>query len=406
MSGLTVDVVVVTWRNHPLLERCLERLSTQTLAHTTIVVDNEADGTTARLIADRFPDVRLLELAENRGFGRAVNAGAQLGHGEAIVLVNDDVEPEPGFLSAIVEPFVDERVGMAAGLTLIPGSDLVDGFGIELDVTLAAYNRLRGAPPGSPSGRLAGPSGGAAAYRRVAFDAAGGFDERLFAYGEDVDLALRLRSAGWTASGAPGARGVHLGGATAGVASPDSANWRASRAAISCAATACCARAPPPERWRSKRWSWPGGWLSAPRCRSAAECGAGVRRRRSPADPSGGARALDHGARGAAAARGGPHGIALAVAGAARGERKMSAGGVAHPRSSQRALPRARRIRRSGDLSARPRAGARDGVPAASAERLHDRLRRCRAAGARVRRLRARACPPLRGRPARPTNAG
>ena len=214
-----VDVVVVTWRNHRLLERCLECLAAQTVAHTTIVVDNEADGTTARLIADRFPDVRLLELAENRGFGCAVNAGAQLGDGDAIVLVNDDVEPEPGFLAAIVEPLADDRVGMVAGLTLFPASDLVDGFGIELDVTLAAYNRLRGALPDSPTGRLAGPSGGAAAYRRVAFEAAEGFDERLFAYGEDVDLALRLRSAGWTASAAAGARGVHLGGATAGIAS-------------------------------------------------------------------------------------------------------------------------------------------------------------------------------------------
>ena len=64
------------------------------------------------------------------------------------------------------------------------------------------------------------PSGGAAAYRRSAWEAAGGFDEALFAYGEDVDLGLRLRAAGWEAAEAPEARGVHLGGATAGVDSP------------------------------------------------------------------------------------------------------------------------------------------------------------------------------------------
>jgi GT2 family glycosyltransferase len=64
------------------------------------------------------------------------------------------------------------------------------------------------------------PSGGAAAYRRSAFEAAGGFDPALFAYGEDVDLGLRLRAAGWRAAAAPEARGVHLGGATVGVDSP------------------------------------------------------------------------------------------------------------------------------------------------------------------------------------------
>jgi GT2 family glycosyltransferase len=109
---------------------------------------------------------------------------------------------------------------MVAGLTTIPGSDLVDGFGIELDVTLAAYNRLRRCPAGETPGVLLGPSGGLAAYRRRAFEETGGFDERLFAYGEDVDLALRLRLAGWEAAAAPAARGVHLGGATVGIDSP------------------------------------------------------------------------------------------------------------------------------------------------------------------------------------------
>jgi GT2 family glycosyltransferase len=64
------------------------------------------------------------------------------------------------------------------------------------------------------------PSGGAAAYRRSAYEQAGGFDPALFAYGEDVDLGLRLRAAGWQVAAAPDARAIHLGGATAGVDSP------------------------------------------------------------------------------------------------------------------------------------------------------------------------------------------
>jgi len=88
------------------------------------------------------------------------------------------------------------------------------------DATIAAYNRLRNRPPQAPRGRLAMPSGGLAAYRRTAFEQVGGFDERLFAYGEDVDLGLRLRIAGWTAAEAPAARGIHEGGASVGVGSP------------------------------------------------------------------------------------------------------------------------------------------------------------------------------------------
>jgi GT2 family glycosyltransferase len=217
---VTADVVVVTWRSGERVLRCLERLADQDVEYATWVVDNASGDGTVEGVRDRFPELRLLELERNAGFGHAVNAGAALGSAEAIVLVNDDVELEAGALEALLEPLTDPAVGMVAGLTTIPGSGLVDGFGIELDVTLAAYNRLRRQPVGSEPGVLLGPSGGLAAYRRAAFEQAGGFDERLFAYGEDVDLALRLRRAGWEAAAAPGARGVHLGGASFGVDSP------------------------------------------------------------------------------------------------------------------------------------------------------------------------------------------
>jgi N-acetylglucosaminyl-diphospho-decaprenol L-rhamnosyltransferase len=217
---MTADVVVVTWRSGERVLRCLDRLREQDAAHTTWVVDNASGDGTVEGIRRRFAEARVLELEENVGFGRAVNAGAALGSAEAVVLVNDDVELEPGALAALLEPLGDPAVGMVAGLTTIPGSGLVDGFGIELDVTLAAYNRLRGRPVGGEPGLLLGPSGGLAAYRRSAFDQVSGFDDRLFAYGEDVDLALRLRHAGWEAADAPEAHGVHLGGASVGVDSP------------------------------------------------------------------------------------------------------------------------------------------------------------------------------------------
>jgi N-acetylglucosaminyl-diphospho-decaprenol L-rhamnosyltransferase len=216
---VTIDVVIPTWRGRDLLESCLEHVRAQNVRAQTIVVDNASGDGTVEMVAERFPDVRLIELPANLGFGAAVNRGVRAGEGEAVVLVNNDVELEPGALEALVAPLADERVGMVAGLTTMPGTGLVDTFGIQLDATLAAYGRQRGRPVGEAGGRLAGPMGGLAAYRRTAFEQAGGFDERLFAYGEDVDLALRLRAAGWLTTEAPAAHGVHLGGATTGVGS-------------------------------------------------------------------------------------------------------------------------------------------------------------------------------------------
>jgi N-acetylglucosaminyl-diphospho-decaprenol L-rhamnosyltransferase len=214
------DVVIVTWRARELLGRCLTALRGDPSAKRVIVVDNASGDGTVELVRSKYPEVELVELPENVGFGRAVNAGVRVGEGEAIVLVNNDVLVEPGFVEEIVAPLSEPAVGMVAGLTTIPDTGLVDGFGIELDRGLAAYNRGRHAPVGAPAGRLAMPSGGAAAYRRSAWEAADGFDEALFAYGEDLDLGLRLRALGWEAAEAPAARGVHLGGASAGVDSP------------------------------------------------------------------------------------------------------------------------------------------------------------------------------------------
>jgi hypothetical protein len=87
------------------------------------------------------------------------------------------------------------------------------------DGTLAGFARLQGRPVSDAATThpvLLGPSGGAAAYRRVAWEAAGGLDEHIFIYSEDLDLALRLRAAGWRAAAAPDAVGVHLGSATMG----------------------------------------------------------------------------------------------------------------------------------------------------------------------------------------------
>ena len=218
---MTADVIVVAYDGGEHLLTCLEHLREAARPGVRVIVaDNASTDGSPALVRERFADVTVLELGENLGFGRAVNAGAAAGDGEAIVLVNADMFVEPGFVAAIVAPFADPEVGMVAGLSLVPGGELVDGFGIELDAALSAYNRLRLLPLGSTPGALLGPSGGAAAYRRSAFEAAGGFDDAFFAYGEDVDLALRLRRAGWSAAAAPEARGVHLGGATAGVGSP------------------------------------------------------------------------------------------------------------------------------------------------------------------------------------------
>jgi N-acetylglucosaminyl-diphospho-decaprenol L-rhamnosyltransferase len=214
-----LDVVIPVRDGWALTERCLQLLDAQTLPHAVLVVDNgSTDGTPARLRSG-FPDTRVLELDRNTGFSAACNRGVDAGSGEVVVLLNNDVECRPDFLERLVVPLSeDESVGSVAPLLLRPGGEHIDSFGLTVDATLAGYPRLRGLPldrTQATTPLLVGPTGAAAAYRRSAWRQVGGLDEGVQAYGEDVDLALRLRAAGWATSAAPKAVAVHLGSASA-----------------------------------------------------------------------------------------------------------------------------------------------------------------------------------------------
>jgi N-acetylglucosaminyl-diphospho-decaprenol L-rhamnosyltransferase len=218
--ALSIDVVVVAFNRYDLTERCLAHLAAQTVDHHTIVCDNgSTDGTLDRLRED-WPSVETLRLDTNSAFSVACNRAVAAGSGEIVVLVNNDVECAPDFLEHLVEPLVtDPELGSVASLMLRPGRQLIDSFGAAADVTLASFPRLSGFPAASarrPPDVLVGPTGTAAAYRRVAWDQVGGLDERLFAYFEDFDLGLRLRAHGWTTAATMKAVGVHLGSATHG----------------------------------------------------------------------------------------------------------------------------------------------------------------------------------------------
>ena len=144
-----------------------------------------------------------------------------MAEGEAIVLANDDAVYEPDFVGQLIGALDPEAgVMMAAGaLRADRAPGVLDTAGIEIDRTLLAFDYLHGRPVEILERELAdpfGPSGAAAAYDRAAFVAMGGFDEQIFAYFEDLDLALRMRLAGWTCRLAAGARGSHQHAATLG----------------------------------------------------------------------------------------------------------------------------------------------------------------------------------------------
>jgi N-acetylglucosaminyl-diphospho-decaprenol L-rhamnosyltransferase len=213
--------VIVPTVGRARVERLLDSLSEGARPHETIVVDN---GTGAAELDEAVAGLdggRVMRLDSNLGFSRAVNLAAAEAEGETLVLLNDDSVVDAGFVASLIGG-LDPSAGivMAAGVmrdAADPG--LIETAGIELDRTLMAFDYLNGEPVGILEGEVPdpiGPSGAAAAIDRSAFRDVGGFDENLFAYLEDVDLVLRMRTEGGRCLLAPGARGTHEHSATLG----------------------------------------------------------------------------------------------------------------------------------------------------------------------------------------------
>ena len=186
-----------------------------------MIVDNGSTDGSQELIRTAYPEVELIELGRNHGFGPALNRAIAATDGDPVVLVNNDVVCEPRFLEALLEP-ATAGAEMVAGVLLSERDPrLIDSAGVIADRTLMGFDYLNGerrevatsAPP------PLGPTGGAALYSRAAFDAVGGFDERIFLYYEDLDLALRLRAGGAHCELAHEAAAVHAYSQTLGAAS-------------------------------------------------------------------------------------------------------------------------------------------------------------------------------------------
>jgi GT2 family glycosyltransferase len=205
------------------LRRALASLRAQTRPLDVVVVDNGSEDGSAAIVREEFPEVALLELGRNVGFGPALNRAAAEHPADPVILLNNDAECEPGFVEALLDALADD-VQMVAGV-LVQERDprLIDSAGVVADRTLMGFDYLHGEPleaAGDAADPL-GPTGGAALYRRGAFEAVGGFDERIFLYYEDLDLALRIAAAGGRCRLAGEARALHAYSASLGAASGD-----------------------------------------------------------------------------------------------------------------------------------------------------------------------------------------
>jgi len=225
---MTLDVIIVAYECREALMRCLDGLDHAAGACRVIVVDNDSSDGTAELLLQREPAIELVALEENIGFGAAVNRGVAAGNADSVLLLNPDAVIDSVALGrlrsalaadpqlAAAGPRIRDdsgRLELSSGRTMSP----INEAGFKLVETLRRIGLVeRWLESRHDEDReTVALSGACMLLRRDAFEAVGGFDERFFLYGEDVDLCRRLTVANWRLSYVAGATVLHTRGASA-----------------------------------------------------------------------------------------------------------------------------------------------------------------------------------------------
>ena len=217
MNPPACSVVIPSYNGRRLLEVCLasiERCRPVGIEIEVIVADDASTDDTSAWIEAVHPRVRLVRLEANRGFVGAANAGIAAATGDVVQLLNNDTEVCPGWIEAGLAPFADPRVGSVAPLVRVRSDpSRVDSAGDSYAFIGWPCKRGHGQKAvdwaGHASDLVFGASGSSAFYRASALSKVGAYDPAFGSYYEDVDLAFRLRWAGYSCVYTPACQILH-----------------------------------------------------------------------------------------------------------------------------------------------------------------------------------------------------
>jgi O-antigen biosynthesis protein len=219
-TPLRASIIVLSWNKKELLKDCLDALQAAVEHdgedHEIILVDNGSTDGTQDYVRTHYPRIRIIELDRNYRFCRANNIGVKCAKNEIVVLLNNDVVVEQGFLRPLLKGF--EHPDIFAVTSQIFNHDnskmreetgktfgrLIFGC---VHVGHTAPNRLDEQREYVP---VFYAGGGSSAYSRQKFLALGGFNEIYNpGYVEDADLSYRAWKAGYRVLFSPKSRVVH-----------------------------------------------------------------------------------------------------------------------------------------------------------------------------------------------------
>lgn len=209
---MQLSIIILNYNVSSFLHLCLQSVfaSIEGLDAEVIVIDNNSPDDSVDMVKKNFPQAKLIENKENVGFAIANNQGVEMAKGEYVCILNPDtVVTETTFVNSLQKVYTLPNVG-------ILGVQLIDGKGRylpeskrNLPTPKVAICKILGsyfankAPyyanhiPKNGEGNVAILVGAFMLIKKSLYKKVGGFDERYFMYGEDIDLSYTIEKLGY-----------------------------------------------------------------------------------------------------------------------------------------------------------------------------------------------------------------
>ncbi|MEN6374708.1 MAG: glycosyltransferase family 2 protein [Smithella sp.] len=206
---MDISIIIVSYNTVDLTLTCLASLpKADGLTKEIFVVDNASTDRSAEAIRTQFPAINLIANKDNRGFGAANNQALKECRGRYVIFLNPDTTIKPDTLqNAFVFMNANQAVGLAGAKILNPDGTLQESVSYRYP-----GEKFTSGEATHLTGNIACVLGAFMIARKSLIDELHGFDEDFFLYGEDQDLAWRIREKGFSIGYIENAEVFHWGG--------------------------------------------------------------------------------------------------------------------------------------------------------------------------------------------------
>lgn len=230
---MKVAVVILNWNGKKFLEQFLPSVIKYSKEDAEVIIaDNGSTDTSIHFLKEHFPEVRIIELPENKGFTGGYNAALKEVEADYYVLLNSDIEVTKNWIKPVIQ-LMDKDISIAACQPKIlsysdktrfeyagAAGGYIDWLGYpfcrgrifeETEIDSGQYNDEQ---------EVFWATGACMFVRAQVFNELGGFDEHFFAHMEEIDLCWRMKNLGYKVYYSPNSTVYHVGGGTLGKESP------------------------------------------------------------------------------------------------------------------------------------------------------------------------------------------